>query len=103
MDRREVIPGDTEFSLGLLVEAEELVDRSRGHDLPVRQAFRDRSAEETQLLAGLEAAVHRRARLLRQRSEDGVPPLGKVLESPVIELLQMAEPPKLRVSDLRIA
>src|SRR5438552_10307604 len=87
MDRREVIPGHGEFGLGFLVVAEELIDRLRLDDLPVWKVLRNRAVQQAQLFAGLEARVHGGTRLLRERSEDGVLPLGVVLKPAVGELL----------------
>src|SRR5256886_17519041 len=102
MDRGEVVPGHAELGLRFFVVADQLVDRSGRDDLPVRKRLRDRAAEHAQLLASLEAAVYRGARLLGERGKYGVLPLRVVLKPAVRELLEVSHPGELCAGDVRV-
>ena len=102
MNRCEVVPRHAELSFGFLVVAEELIDRLRLDDLPVRKILWDRALQQAQLPAGLEARTDRAACLFRERREDGVFPFGEVLKLAVRELLQMPHPCQVRPGQVRI-
>src|SRR5437773_10278307 len=102
MDRGEVVPGDTELPLRLLVIPEELVDRLGLDDLPFRKVLRNGTIQEAQLLARLKARVDGGARLLGKRREDGRLPVGEILKPAVSELLEVPHPFKVRGAQIRV-
>src|SRR5207247_9546875 len=89
MNRCEVVPRHAELSFGFLVVAEELIDRLRLDDLPVRKILWDRALQQAQLSAGLEARTDRAACLFLERREDGVFQFVEVLNITLLELQQL--------------
>src|SRR2546430_8709293 len=103
VDRGEVVPGDTELRLRLLVVPEELVDRLGLDDLPFRKVLRNGTVQQTQLSARLKTRVDGGARLLGKRRENGWLPVGEILKPAVGELLEVAPPLKVRCAQIRVA